>query len=150
MLNTGPAYARAFMMHREPLSTLLGQVPDDRADFTTWEDGMSFESLTDHLAISSERMVAMLSGEATGKPEPAQDFAAAKVRLDATTDTIRVKLENLDKEHLGTVIEAFGGRQMPTHTLIDFMREHEVHHKGQLWTMARMIGLEPGLFIKLG
>jgi len=150
MPNTGPAYARAFMMHREPLSTLLGQVPDDRADFAPWEGGMSFQTLTDHLAISSERMIAMLAGEALGKPEPAQDFASAKARLDATTETIRTELENLNEKELGTVIEAFGGRQMPTHTLIDFMREHEVHHKGQVWTMARMIGLEPGLFIKLG
>ena len=150
MPTTGPDYARAFMMHRDPLSHLLSQVPDEQADFAPWEGGMSFQNLTDHLAISSERMIAMLAGEALGKPEPAPDFAAAKARLNHTTDIIRAKLESLNEEQLNTVIEAFGGRQMPIHTLIDFMREHEIHHKGQLWTMARMIGLEPGRFINLG
>ena len=150
MPNTAQAYTRAFMMHREPLSYLLAQVPDNQWDFAAWDGALSFQKLTDHLAISSERMIAMLEGQPIGKPEPAQDFAAAKTRLNATTDTIRGKLESLNEEQLNTVIEAFGGRQMPTHTLIDFMREHEIHHKGQLWTMARMIGLEPGLFIKLG
>lgn len=150
MPNLGQAYARAFMMHREPLSHLLSQVPNDKADFAAWEGGMSFQKLTDHLAISSERMTAMLNGEALGKPEPAEDFAAAKARLNATTDPIRSALESLSEDQLNAVIEAFGGRQMPVYTLIDFMREHEVHHKGQLWMMARMVGLEPGLFIKLG
>lgn len=39
---------------------------------------------------------------------------------------------------------------MPLYGLIDFMVQHEAHHKGQIWLMARMIGLEPAMFVKAG
>ncbi|MFD1732035.1 DinB family protein [Deinococcus malanensis] len=30
------------------------------------------------------------------------------------------------------------------------MVSHEAHHKGQVWMMARMIGIKPPMYVKMG
>ncbi len=137
-------------MHRAALLELLDQIPDDQGDFAAWDGGMSFQGLTDHLAGAGERTLATLRGEAPQKPEPSKDFSSAKQRLCDNAATMQETLSNLSEEQLGTVIEAFGGRKMPLSTLLEFLREHEAHHKGQVWMMARMIGVTPPMFVKLG
>ena len=54
----------------------------------------------------------------------------------------------LTDEHLSSIVEAFGGRKMPASALADFMIAHEAHHKGQVWVMARMTGVQPPMFVK--
>ena len=150
MPNTGQSHAAAFMMHRGALLELLDQLPDDRGDFAAWEGGMSFQQLTDHLAGSSERTLAMLRGETPQRPEPSADFSSAKQRLRDNAATVQQALSNLSDDQLGTVIEAFGGRKMPLSTLLEFLTNHEAHHKGQVWLMARMVGVTPPMFVKMG
>ena len=150
MTNTGQDHAAAFMMHRGALLELLDQLPDDQGDFAAWDGGMSFQGLTDHLAGASERSLAMLRGETPQKPEPSPDFSSAKQRLRDNATTMQQTLSNLSEEQLGTMIEAFGGRKMPLSTLLEFLRDHEAHHKGQAWMMARMVGIEPPRFVKMG
>ena len=111
---------------------------------------MSFQQLTDHLAGASERTLAMLQGQAPQKPEPSADFSSAKQRLRDNAATMQQTLFGLSDEQLGRAIEAFGGRKMPLSTLLEFMRDHEAHHKGQAWMMARMVGIEPPMFVKMG
>jgi uncharacterized damage-inducible protein DinB len=47
-------------------------------------------------------------------------------------------------------VPAFGGREMPVTALLDMIITHEAHHKGQVWVMARMIGVKPPRFVKMG
>ena len=150
MAYSGQDYARAFMMHRAALLELLDKISDDQGDFKAWDEGMSFQQLTDHLSGSSERGLAMLQGEAPQKPKPSKDFASAKQRLHDNTGAVQQTLAGLGDKQLGTVIEAFGGRKMSLATLLEFLREHEAHHKGQVWMMARMVGVEPPMFVKMG
>ena len=150
MSHAAKANAQSFMMHRAALLELLEQIPADRGDFAAWEGGMSFKRIVDHLSGSGERTLAMLAGQAPGKPEPSSDFAAALARVQANTHTMRETLAGMSDEQLGTVIEAFGGNKMPVAALVNFIIQHEAHHKGQVWMMARMIGLQPPMFVKMG
>jgi uncharacterized damage-inducible protein DinB len=143
------AYAGNFTMHRAALIELLEKVPAEKGDFAAWEGGMSFVKIADHLSGSSKRMAAMSSGQQAEKLEPSADLGAAVQRLKDTHSEVTAALGMMPAEMLGQKITAFGGREMPIAALLDFMVQHEAHHKGQAWMMARMIGLEPGMFVKM-
>ena len=149
MVNSGSHYARSFSMHRQALISLLERVPADQANFKAWDGGMSFLGLSDHLTSSVSRMNAMLQGQTPTKLEPSADWAAALERIRSSTTDAVALLEGLSDESLTRVIPAFG-TQMPLHGMVDFLIAHEAHHKGQVWMMARMIGLEPPMFVKIG
>ena len=148
-MTNGERYAMTFMMHRGALLDLLEMIPEDKGDFAAWDGGMSFHKLTDHLSASTIRISAMLAGQAPGKPEPSTDFAAAKERMKTSAESARASVSALQDEQLSTVIEAFGGWKMPMSGLVEFMISHEAHHKGQVWMMARMIGVQPPMFVRM-
>jgi uncharacterized damage-inducible protein DinB len=150
MSTTGQTYARNFMMHRAALLDVLEQIPAEKSNFQAWEGGMSFHKMADHLRGSSARAVAMMRGETPGKPEPSPDFSSALSELRNTGEAFQGLLSGASDEQLSTIIEVFGGRKMPVSSFLDFIIQHEAHHKGQVWMMARMIGLEPPMFVKLG
>ena len=149
MSTSGSDYARSFLMHRNALIGVLERIPADQAGFKAWEDGMSFMRLTDHLSGSTMRLNAMLQGQTPEKMEPSLDWSAALERIKASTPSAAALLEGLSIETLNRVIPIFG-TQMPISGMIDFLIAHETHHKGQIWMMSRMIGLEPPMFVKIG
>ncbi|MCA9835529.1 MAG: DinB family protein [Trueperaceae bacterium] len=146
---SGSHYSQVFLAHRKALETLLDKLPDDQGEFSSWDGAMSFKTMTDHLTGASLRFAGIASGKATEAFEPSQNFAEAKARLKASTETVVSSLSAMTDEQLSSMVEALG-TQMPAFTLVDLLREHEIHHKGQLWMMARMIGIEPGRFIFRG
>jgi uncharacterized damage-inducible protein DinB len=147
---TGKNYARSFAMHRAALIELLEKIPAEQADFKAWDGGMSFTRLADHLSGSSVRMGKMMQGVKPDPIEPSSDFAVAVKRLKTNLADTQAMLEGLTPESLQVLVPAFGGREMPVASLVDFMIQHEAHHKGQVWMMARMVGVEPAMFIKMG
>ncbi len=147
-MTNGERYAQTFMMHRGALIDLLEVIPNDKGGFAAWDGGRSFIDLCDHLSSSGNNMVAMMGGPAAEKHESSPDLSAAKERLSADTQHVRNALATLTDEHLSSIVEAFGGRKMPASALADFMIAHEAHHKGQVWVIARMIGVQPPMFVK--
>ena len=142
-------YVRNFLMHRQALQDLLAQIPEEQANFAAWDDGMSFIDLTDHLSGSSTRLFNMMRGEQPQPVQPSASLADARTRLEGTTDATVQALRGMSNDDLSRVIPAFGGREMPVRALVDFIIQHEAHHKGQVWMMARMIGIKPGMFVKM-
>lgn len=143
-------YTQALEMHRAPLLELLAQIPTDKGTFTAWEGGRSFIQITDHLKLTNLRLLAMMAGEKPGTAEPSIDLASARAELETASAKLTDTVAQLSSEQLGNVVEAFGGMKMPVYKLLDFAREHDAHHKGQLWTMARMVGVQPPMFVKFG
>ena len=148
-MTNGERYAHTFMMHRGALLDLLEMIPADKGDFAAWDGGMSFHKLADHLSASTNRIPAMIAGEMPAKAEPSADFATAKENMKTSTENARALLASLSDEQSSSIVEAFGGRKMPVSVLIEFLIAHEVHHKGQVWMMARMIGVQPAMFVKM-
>ena len=147
---TGKNFARSFTMHRAALIELLEKIPAEQAAFKAWEGGMSFTKIADHLSGSSIRMGKMMQGVKPEPIEPSTDFSGAIERLKSTLTDTQTMLGDMSDEAFGMVVPAFGGREMPVASLVDFMIQHEAHHKGQVWLMARMVGIEPQMFIKMG
>jgi uncharacterized damage-inducible protein DinB len=150
MANSAQEYVQRFMMHRGALVDLLEIVPENQGEFKAWENGMSFIALVDHLSSSGTNLVNLAQGKERVKLEPSPSLPAATTRLKDSTAQIQTVINQMTPEQLAQKTTAFRGMEMPVYALIDFMREHEVHHKGQLWMMARMIGIEPPSLIKFG
>ncbi|WP_425147792.1 DinB family protein [Deinococcus sp.] len=149
-MNQSQHYARNFQMHRAALLDLYAQLPEDQGHFRAWDEGMSFIGLADHLSAASERLMATTQGQAAGAPLPASStLEQARERLSATSDAATQAILKLDDAALSQVISAFG-QQMPLSGVLEFAVVHEAHHKGQLWLMARMIGVQPPFFVKQG
>ncbi len=150
MPNTGTESAQTFMAHRSALLELLEHIPDERGDFAAWEGGMSFKRMLDHLNGSSARMQKLMQGETPEPTVPSASFAEAKAATHHSALEVESVLKGLTEEQLSRVIPAFGGMQLPVHKLVSMLVEHEIHHKGQIWMMARMVGIKPPMFSKLG
>jgi uncharacterized damage-inducible protein DinB len=144
------AFTRNFLMHRQALIELLERFPEDKEELSAYEGGMSVSKTAFHILASAERTAAMVKQEAVSKPNPSASFSETKARLKSNTQALQTSLPLLSPEQLSTTVEAFGGRQMPIFLLLEIFRDHEIHHKGQIWTLARLAGLEPGMFMKLG
>lgn len=144
-------HVRAFQSHRGALIDLYEQLPEEHAGFAAWDEGMSFTRLADHLSLSLDRASAMLAGRTPDGPgEPSATLADARARLQATQDAFVTTVSALGDDDLQRRIPAFGGREMPVWMLLDFITQHEVHHKGQVWMMARMVGVKPPMFVRMG
>jgi uncharacterized damage-inducible protein DinB len=142
-------YLQSWMMHRGAILDLLEKLPDDKGDFAAWEGGMSFTKMIDHLTGATLNLTGMMVGRERVKLEPSASLSAASARLKEATATVQQQIAAMTDEQLATPINAFG-IQMPAYNLIDFLINHDAHHKGQLWLMARMVGIEPPRFVKFG
>lgn len=142
-------YLQSWMMHRGAILDLLELLPDDKGDFAAWEGGMSFTKMIDHLAGATLNLTGMMVGRERVKLEPSVSLSAASTRLKEATATVQQQISEMTDEQLSAVVSAFG-MEMPAAKLIDFLINHDAHHKGQLWLMARMVGLEPPRFVKFG
>ncbi len=111
---------------------------------------MSFIALTDHLSASGLNLVNLALGKERFKLEPSVTLAAATTRLKDSTTSVQNALSQMTSEQLSHKTSAFRNMEMPVYALVDFMREHEAHHKGQIWMMARMVGVEPLSLVKFG
>ncbi|MDV6374569.1 DinB family protein [Deinococcus arenicola] len=144
-------HARQFTANRAVLIDLYNLLPDDQGDFSAWDGGMGFIKMADHLSGSATRMVDMIGGQGMDAPAPASaNLDEARDRLRQTHQTVVSAVEALSDEDLTRTVPAFGGREMPVAALLDMLTTHEAHHKGQVWMMARMVGVQPPMFVKLG
>lgn len=151
VMNRSAVLARTFQAHRSALLDLLEQLPEDQGTFAAWDGGMSFIGLSDHLSASADRFLNMVQGQAPGgMPEPSATLTEARGRLWDSQERALSAISALSDEDLSRRVPAFGGREMPVAALIDTIITHEAHHKGQVWLMARMIGVKPPMFIKMG
>jgi uncharacterized damage-inducible protein DinB len=142
-------YLQSWMMHRGAILELLEKLPDDKGDFAAWEGGMTFTKMVDHLSSATLNLTGMMVGKERVKLEPSVTLSAAASRLQEATQTVQTQLSAMTDDQLSASVSAFG-MQMPAYKVIDFVVNHDAHHKGQLWMMTRMIGLEPPRFVKLG
>ncbi len=138
-------YAQAFIKHRQPLLALLEQIPSEHGDFTIRADALSFHTMLDHLSQTDGYLLDVLAGRKFIPAAASPDFSSALLQLKSSTLKVQQLLENLTEVQLSQEIKAFG-QTWKAYRLIDFGREHEAHHKGQLWMMARAVGIEPPMF----
>jgi uncharacterized damage-inducible protein DinB len=140
-------YANAFIRHRQPILELLQKIPAEHASFAPREGAMTFTQMVDHLSMTDDYLQTALLGQKFTPAAPSPDLPAALEKLQNNTPKVMAFLESMTAEQLDAEINAFR-QTWKVYRLIEFGREHEAHHKGQLWLMARAVGIEPPMFYK--
>lgn len=136
-------FIAGWMSHRGALIALLDTVKDDQLDFTPWDGAMSFAKLTTHIVDSTGMFASIVKGEApaAGAPSSFATVEELKRYVQTLTEQTKSDLESLTEEQLNRVVE-FAGMKMPGIALLQTGKDHEIHHKGQLFTYARIIGVK--------
>lgn len=143
-------YARVFHVHRSALIDLLPHIPAEHAGYRTWAGALSLVELLDHLAESSLRITALIQERTPAPaPEASASIAQAHSRLITSHQSVMSSLPHIPNAHLARVVNGVKGMRMPIHDLLGLLITHEAHHKGQIWLMVRMLGLQPGLYVQL-
>jgi uncharacterized damage-inducible protein DinB len=140
-------YKQAFLSHREPLLELLGQIPNTQSDFSIYKGGLTIKQHIDQLFGFDAEVLGALTGQrpdTTASP----DLASAVMRLRQHTASIASSFAAMSSEQLDASLE-LEGETRKVYQWLDFVREHEIHHKGQLWMAARLLEIEPPYYVKL-
>jgi len=159
----GKELASAFRTVRKNTVQIAQDIPEDKYDFKPAPDSRSIKQTLAHIATLTT-FPTMLHGERV--PIEKIDFQQYMAKVQAEEARLQTKeqivaklkddgetfakmLEGLnDEKFLAEVITFRPGATPPSRTRFDLLlaaKEHEMHHRGQLMLMQRMIGQTPHL-----
>jgi uncharacterized damage-inducible protein DinB len=151
-MNRVQATQMGWMAHRRVLNNLLDVVPADKVTFAPWEGAMSFGALAVHTADDFfYRFVK--TGELSRTPVPEwTTLEDVKRIVQQRTDSIQSIFAEMTEEDLDKILEISNmGMKGPGSWFLMAAKDHEVHHKGQLFVYARLMGVtEMPFFISRG
>jgi uncharacterized damage-inducible protein DinB len=155
--------ARAFRTVRKNTIQIADEIPADKYDFRPAEGSMSVAETLKHIAISttwpieahSQRLTAM-TFDMFGKVHArmAQAEAELKTKSDIVNalvtngEKFAAFLEGLTDEVLSETVSFPPETHQPPKTRFEMLlssKEHEMHHRGQLMVIERMLGIVPHL-----
>lgn len=144
---TAAQMVEQFLRHRKITEQFCAVMPDDKFDFQPFEGGLSFGAMATHLATAGDFYLSFAEGIAHNRPDPASlPKSPSEIRAYLTAKTAE-QAERIGK--LGDDLDrsvTFRNKEVPVGILLGQMREHEAHHKGQMMTMIRMVGIKDELF----
>jgi uncharacterized damage-inducible protein DinB len=145
---TSQQFLESWQGHRALTRRVIDAFPDDKL-FTHAVGGMRPFS---GLAMEFIGMaVPTLQGVITGKwAQYAEAKATTKAELlrmwDAATAEIDKLWPKIPAERFQEVDTAFGQWKMPIYDLLLYVRDNEIHHRGQGYVYLRSLGIEPPHF----
>ncbi|WP_102348171.1 DinB family protein [Bacillus sp. Marseille-P3661] len=146
-------FMNSWMAHRNALIELVKTVGDEHLNYKPWEDAMSFSELVLHITSATEMFVQTVKRGVFTPPTEKKSVDSINELLStiqSETEQTKAGLESLTNEQLEQIVE-FAGMKMPGMVMLESGKDHEIHHKGQLFTYARLIGVkELPFFISRG
>jgi uncharacterized damage-inducible protein DinB len=159
----GKELANAFRTVRKNTIQIAQDIPEDKYDFKPSADSRSVKQTLAHIATLTTFPM-MLHGERipidqidfmeymkkVGEEEARlQTKAQIVAKLTSAGDEFARMLEGLnDEKFFAEEITFRAGAQPPSRTRFDLLlaaKEHEMHHRGQLMLIERMLGIVPHL-----
>ena len=129
---------------------LMQTAPSDKFDWKTCESAMPLGELMNHLWLGEKFFVsAVLTGEAPKEwPAPINQTDELIATYEQSHNEAVAQIAALTPEQLAESVAPFGPeRPLSRQALLNVMNEHEIHHRGQLYTYLRILGVEvPSLF----
>lgn len=149
---TSQQFLESWQGHRALTRRVIDAFPDDKLF------GYSIGGMRPFSAMAQEFIgmaVPTLNGVITSKWE---QFAGAKattktelLRLwDDTTTQINKLFPRIPEARFQEVDTAFGQWKMPIYDLLLYVRDNEIHHRGQGYVYLRSLGIEPPHFWERG
>jgi len=151
--------AASFRTVRKNTIQIAEDIPEDKYDFVGAPDTMSVAATLKHLVYSPglyetihggagvSTMVGFDFPVALGKMREAEQVTRSKAEivglLKSEGERFAAWLESLSPEHLAeTFTDGTGAQRTRLESLLS-PKEHEMHHRGQLMLMERMLGIVP-------
>ncbi len=160
----GKELAESFRTVRKNTMVIAEDIPEDKYGFRPMPDSRSVAELLAHIALSNG-FQKQIHAEERRTNLAGFDFPALMKRLSAEEKMPRTKaqlielltregeawakwMEGLDDNFLGEVLLMPPGGTPPSRKRFDMIlsvKEHEMHHRGQLMLIERMLGIVPHL-----
>ncbi len=155
--------ARAFRVVRKNTIQIAEEIPEDKYDFRAAEGVRSVAETLRHLAVVTNwpmrahgQRITELKFEMFG--EVMAQAKAAEARLQTKSDILKalqdngeafaVFMDGLSDDVLAEQVSFPPQAQMAPKTRFEMLlstKEHEMHHRGQLMLVERMLGITPHL-----
>ena len=125
-------------------SRVLRAAPDEKLDWRPKDDMFTMRELIGH--IPQAELVLVRSALAGSTQKLSFDFSRTADEIanafDSQHDQLTREVSLLTPEQWREEVE-FHGKKLRRGVLLSFVTEHEVHHRGQLFTYYRLAGIEP-------
>jgi uncharacterized damage-inducible protein DinB len=159
----GKELGAAFRTVRGNTIKIAEDIPENKYDFKPTPEYRSVREMLAHIAVSTDfqhivhskqisDMGAVNFGELFGGFQAAESKARSKAELIAFLksegDKFAAFLEGLPESFLAERVTMPPGAPEPTKTRFEMLlsaKEHEMHHRGQLMTIERLVGVVPHL-----
>jgi uncharacterized damage-inducible protein DinB len=159
----GKELAAAFRTVRENTIKIAEEIPENKYDFRPAPDTRTVGQTLTHIAVSTGFQSHIQTNRVTDLktvnfPELFQKFTAEEAKprtkaevvayLQSEGSTFASFLESLSDSFLSEPVAMPPGAGGATKSRFEMLlspKEHEMHHRGQLMTMQRMIGQVPHL-----
>ncbi|HSE97618.1 MAG TPA: DinB family protein, partial [Blastocatellia bacterium] len=124
---------------------VIQAAPADRLDWQPAEGMFTLRQLITH--IPQAELTIIRSALAGSMQKVPLDLSTASVddivsAFDSNHTQLAEEVSKLTPDQLNDEVEMFG-RKMPRRVLLRAVTEHEIHHRGQLFTYLRLAGIEP-------
>lgn len=137
-------YIQEWLRHRLVLQEMVALIPDEHIGFKPWENAMPMGSLITHIATATDMFVkTVINGTFTPPAKFNQCETMEEIGnvVRQLTEETRENLNSINHEQLEKEME-FNGYIGTGRFWLATAKDHEIHHKGQLFTYARMVGVE--------
>ena len=160
----GKQLADSFRTVRKNTLTIAEEIPEDKYSFRATPETRSVGQLLTHIGLG-HRLQQQVHVDDKRSTFEGFNFPAFMQRVGAEEQKSRSKaeiidlltregeawaswLEGLSEAFLAEEVRSSPGMQPPSKTRFEMLlspKEHEMHHRGQLMLMQRMIGITPHL-----
>lgn len=143
-MNRVDSLLQQWLRHRTVLRELLEVIGNEHTHYKPWKDAFSLGFMAVHIAASSNMFVrAVKDGKFPQLSEPPSFETMEDVRrlVSEYTEKTKSDFETLTDRHLDQTVP-WGPYHATGEFWLNTMRDHEIHHKGQLFVYARMVGVE--------
>ena len=159
----GKELAAAFRTVRNNTIRIAEEIPEDKYDFRPASDSRTIRDTLVHIALSTtfqshvhinrisdmrsmnfQEMMQKVNAD-LAKPRTKSEIVGL---LRSTGDTFASFLDGLSDSFLAETVTMIPGAQPASRTRFEMLlsaKEHEMHHRGQLMLLERMIGIVPHL-----
>ncbi len=153
-MTSAKQFLESWNRHRLVTVELVDLIGEEHLNFKPWDGAMTLGELVIHMMTSGTWFTSAVTSGVLGKPGDKPEIstmADLKKYVHETTDATNAVLSSLTDEQMDKLIDATKVFKvnMPAIVLLSAMRDHEIHHKGQLFVYARMTGVQnPPMFVK--
>ncbi|MEC5425760.1 DinB family protein [Virgibacillus sp. C22-A2] len=131
-----------WLKHRLVINDLLELVEDEDIHFKPWDGAYTLGELAVHIVTAMDMFVKTVSNGKFTPPQVEKDYkTVSDVReiVKKYTEMSKREIKGLTKTQITSEV-AFNTDRAPGSYWLSNAIDHEIHHKGQLFTYVRIIG----------